>query len=184
MSPPILEDRRPLTGRVVGFTLLFAAVAWGLGVFAALPWQASPPGAALLKVAFKHVAAVEAEGEELSPEELAKLPRHMRPQRGERARTGKRRDAILRIALDGRRVLEKTYRPGGLRHDGPTFAYEELPLAVGRRRLAATLWEGRADAGEREEPEAVRWRLEREVEVRPGQVFLVDFSEETGFVLR
>ncbi|MBI2467047.1 MAG: hypothetical protein HYV62_04405 [Candidatus Rokubacteria bacterium] len=90
---------------------------------------------------------------------------------------------MLRIALDGRRVLEKTYRPGGLRHDGPTFAYEELPLAAGRHRLAATLWEARADAGGRDEPEARRWRLEREVEVRPNQVLLVEFSEETGFVL-
>ena len=59
------------------------SVAAGLAVFSAFPWAATPPGAALLKVALKHVAAPMETGTALSQEELEKLPRHMRPPGGQ-----------------------------------------------------------------------------------------------------
>jgi len=116
--------------------------------------------------------------------ELEKLPRHMRPQGGEGRGGGPRRDTVLRVTLDGRRLLERVYRPGGVRHDGPTFVYEELPLSPGVHRLEATLAEasrspasgGAASAGER--------RLAADVEVRPEQVLLLELSAEHGLVLR
>ena len=36
------------------------------------------------------------------------------------------------------RIDSKTYRPSGLRRDGPTFAYEELPVLTGRHLLLDT----------------------------------------------
>ena len=182
-APPMLEPRRASPLRLAGFVALLAVVALGLAVFSAFPWEASPPGAALLKVAFKHVAAFEREGSGgPSREELEKLPAHMRPQSAERARTGRRRDTVLRVALDGREALERTYRPGGLRRDGPTFAYEELAVAAGRHHLLVTLADRGGEASGR--PQRGTWRLEQVVEIRPGQVVLVELSEETGLSLR
>jgi len=136
VSAPVLESRRPSAGRLMGFALLLTAVSWGLGAFAAWPWVATDPGAAVIRVAFKHVAAFEQEAAARSKEELEKLPRHMRPQSPESSQTGRRVDTVLRVELDGRLVLERHYSPGGFRHDGPTFGYEEIPCCPTRGRSA------------------------------------------------
>jgi hypothetical protein len=181
MTAPVVEDRRPRPGRLVGFALLLGAVSWGLGAFAAYPWAASEPGMATIRVAFKHVAAFERAGPVRSPEEIEKLPRHMRPTSPERAHTGRRVDTVLHVELDGRARLERRYSPGGLRRDGPTFAYEELAVRPGRHRLRVTL----ADAtGELSGTTPRRWQLEEDLAIAGGQALLVEFSEDTGLIIR
>jgi hypothetical protein len=180
---PVLENRRPGPGRLAGFVLLFLAAASGLAVFSAFPWAATPPGVALLKVAFKHVSGLAQTGAALSREELEKLPRHMRPEGGQQGESRGRRDTTVRVTLDGGPVLDKTYRPSGLRGDGPTFVYEELDLPPGRHRLEATLGEagGPARGDGRSPPER---RLVAEVEVLPGQVLLLELSSQQELALR
>jgi hypothetical protein len=181
-GPPLLEDRRPGPGRRVGFLLLFLAVASGLAAFSAFPWVASPPGVALLKVAVKHVASPVEASVTLSREELEKLPRHMRPASGQGETSRGRRDTIVRVTLDGRPVLDGTYRPGGLRGDGPTFVYEEVELRPGRYRLEASLAESGGPAG-RSDPLFER-RFEANVDVEPGRVLLLELSSQQELVLR
>lgn len=181
---PVLENRRPGPGRLAGFVLLLLAVASGLAVFSAFPWAATPPGVALLKVAFKHVSGLAQTGAVLSREELEKLPRHMRPEGGQQGGESRsRRDTTVRVTLDGRPVLDKTYRPSGLRGDGPTFVYEELDLLPGRHRLEATLGEaaGPARSDATSPPER---RLVAEVEVSPGEVLLLELSSQQELALR
>jgi hypothetical protein len=178
MSAPIVEERRPTTVRLVGFGLLFGLVACGLATFSAFPWLASAPDAALLKVTFQHVAAFERAGRQLSAEELAKLPRHMRPQGGVQAATGRRASTHLALSLDGRGLLARRYRPGGFREDGPTFAYEELAMPLGAHRLEAVLADGDDAATGR------RWQLDQAVVIRPGQVLRLELAEDVGLVLR
>jgi hypothetical protein len=182
MSAPVLESRRPSLGRLAGFALLLAGVSLGLCVFSAFPWTGSDPGAAVVRIAFKHVAAFEEATALRSQEEIDKLPRHMRPTSQERARTGRRVETHLTVAVDGRAVLDRHYRPGGLRHDGPTFGYEELAVPPGRRLVEVTLADRQtegAPAGS-----GRRWRLEDEVDIAPGQALLVEFSEDTGLSVR
>lgn len=181
---PVLEDRRPGPGRLAGFILLFLAVASGLAAFSAFPWAATPPGVALLKVAFKRVSASAEAGAALSREELEKLPRHMRPQGGQSGTSGARRDTIVRVTLDGRPILDRTYRPTGLRHDGPTFVYEELSVPLGRHVLEAALVEtGASSAGSTATSPSER-RIVADVEVGAGQVFLLELSNQEAFALR
>jgi hypothetical protein len=182
MTAPLLPPARPSTIRLVGFAVLLTAVSLALAVFSAFPWMASPRDRAIVRVAFKHVASFEAEGgRELSREELEKLPKHMRPQSAERARTGTRRDTLVRVTLGDRVLLAKTYRPSGLRHDGPTFGYEEVAVPTGRHRLEATL----ADAGWRaDEKGRGHWQAARELDIRPGEAILIEFGEETGLAIR
>jgi len=179
---PILEHRRPGPGRLAGFVGLFLAVASGLATFSAFPWAATAPDAALLKVAFKHVSGFAETGAVLSREELEKLPRHMRPEGGQQGVSRSRRDTTVRVALDGRPILQKTYRPSGFAGDGPTFVYEELALAPGRHRLEATLTEGIASA--RSEAPPSERRLVAEVEVSPGEILLLELSSQQELALR
>jgi hypothetical protein len=185
VTAPVFESRRPSIGRVVGFALLLAVVSWGLGAFAAAPWRASDPGEAMIRVAFKHVAAFEHASPARSREDIEKLPRHMRPTTPERAQTGRRVDTALRLELDGRVMLERRYSPGGLRRDGPTFAYEELTVRPGRYLLRVILADETGEAGRPGDPAAARrWQLEQEVVIGRGQALLVEFSEDTGLIRR
>jgi hypothetical protein len=181
MSMPVFESRRPPIARLVGFSVLLIAVSWGLGAFAAFPWTASDPQSAVVRVALKHVASFEHEVAEKSKEELDKLPRHMRPQSQERSRTGRRVQSVLTVTVDGQPILRKSFAPGGLRGDGPTFAYEEVPVTPGRHRLEVTLADGHAD---RDALTPRRWTLEQDLEVRAGQAPLIEFSEDAGLRLR
>jgi hypothetical protein len=175
----MLEDRRPRLRRLAGFAVLLVGVSWGLGAFAAAPWVASDPHAARIRIAFKHVAAFEHLDLARSQEEIAKLPRHMRPTSPERAQTGRRVDTVLHVAVDGRPLLARRYAPGGLRGDGPTFGYEELSVEPGRHLLEVTLAEGRAEGGE--PGKARQWTLREEVEIARGRAPLVEFTEDAGF---
>jgi hypothetical protein len=181
--PSILEDRRPGAGRLAGFVGLFLAVASGLATFSAFPWTATAPGAAVLKVAFKHVSGFAETGVVLSREELEKLPRHMRPEGGQQGVSRSRRDTTVRVALDGRPILQKTYRPSGFGGDGPTFVYEELALVPGRHRLEATLSEAIGSARSDAPPSPER-RLVAEVEVSPGEVLLLELLSQQELALR
>ena len=186
---PTLESRRPSPGRLIGFVALLSAVSWGLGAFSAFPLALSDPKEGEVKVAFKRVSPFEREGKTLSPEEIEKLPRHMRPQSPERSRTGRRVETLLAVTLDGRRLIEKVYRPSGFGENGPTFAYEELRVPAGRHIVEVTLADARREKGETEEEgvahdERKRWQLSQEVEIRPRQVLLIDFSDEAGLIVR
>ncbi|HEY7870896.1 MAG TPA: hypothetical protein VIF59_16805, partial [Methylomirabilota bacterium] len=67
------------------------------------------------------------------------------------------------------------------RGDGPTFAYEELAVRPGTHRLVVTLADeapGSATAPAR------RWRLDDVVEIARGRSVLVEFTEDTGLVVR
>jgi hypothetical protein len=188
VTAPFLPPARRSPLRVAGFAALLTGVSLGLALLSAYPWTASAPDRAVVRIAFRHVAPFEeTAGREPSREELERLPRHMRPQGAERGRTGTRRNTQVRVALGERILLTKTYRPSGLRHDGPTFGYEEVAVPPGRHRLEARL----ADAGGNAEEEeagsgerAGQWRVARDLDIRPGQAVLIEFSEDAGLTIR
>jgi hypothetical protein len=182
VSAPVFESRRPSPSRLIGFAVLLATVSWGLGAFAAWPWTGSDPRSAVIRVAFQHVAAFEHEAATPSKEEIEKLPRHMRPQNLERSQTGRRVDTMLRVALDGRVVLEKRYSPGGFRHDGPTFGYEEVVVQPGGHRLEAVLADAQAERADVQGRR--RWEMSQQVEIGAGRALLLEFSEDSGLQLR
>ena len=142
--PAIVPSRRPPAGRVAGFAALLVGVSWALAVFSAWPWHAFPPGAAVLRISFNHVSAFAAAGTAaLSPEDIAKLPAHMRPADASRPSTGRRRPVRLTVSVDGAPALVREYLPGGWRHDGPLYGYEELRVTPGRHTVSMRL----ADVG-------------------------------------
>jgi hypothetical protein len=108
----------------------------------------------------------------------------MRPAGGQASESRGRRDTTVRVTLDGRPVLDRTYRAGGLRGDGPTFVYEEVPLRPGHYRLEATLAEGGGPATRSDAPPPLERRFAADVDVAPGRVLLLELSNQQELVLR
>jgi coenzyme F420-reducing hydrogenase delta subunit len=166
-APP---HRRPGPARLVVFGLVLLAVSWGLATFSAWPWTAAPPEAATLRISVKAVTALTAPA--VPRADVGDLPVHMRPLDPARPTTGRRGDAVLTVAVDGVRVLERTYRPTGLRRDGPVYGYEEIPVAPGRHVVQATLTDLTAEPGA-----PVSSSTAIEVTVAPGDAPLLEFRD-------
>jgi hypothetical protein len=169
----VVPSRRPRPARIAGFAALLVAVSWSLGTFSAWPWTATAPGEAVLRVSLRHVTGFSGAVQLSTPEEIAKLPPHMRPKDATLPATGRRADATLTVAIDGTRALERLYRPTGLRHDGPIYAYEEVAMTLGRHAVTVRL----ADSG----PGAREWSLTREIEFKTGSAPLLEYSMGPGW---
>lgn len=167
----IVPDRRPGPVRLAALAVVLLVVSWGLATFSAWPWAVTPPGAALLRVSLRSVTGLTASA--APPREVANLPVHMRPPAGAPPTTGRRSDAVLTVAIDGVTVLVRTYRPTGLRRDGPVYAYEEIPLPPGRHVVQATLADAGTGAGAR------TWSAVSAVTVGPGEAPLLGFRDGT-----
>ncbi len=160
---------RPLAilGQALAY-LLFAAV---LGVFSAAPsYTHLEPDRALIKLSFSHAAQRKGECRRLTPEEIAALPPNMR-------RTQdcprERLPVLVELVLDGRVVARELLPPAGLHGDGASAVYRRFPVNAGRHRLVARL----RDSGR---TEGFDYEGAAEVELAPGQNFVVDFRSETG----
>jgi len=169
----IVPARRPGWPRVLAFAALLVAVSWSLGAFSAWPWRASDAGAAVLRISLRHVTPFSGAVTRRTAEEIAALPPHMRPKDATQPATGRRADAVLTVAFGETRVLERRYRPTGLRRDGPVYAYEELPVAPGRHAITVTLADGL--------PGGREWSWSREVDFSAGSAPLVEYTVGAGW---
>jgi coenzyme F420-reducing hydrogenase delta subunit len=119
------QSRAAVATAGAGLALVFGAlVVSGSRVGYALPRDEGPE----LVVSFKHPGVTEQRCRQRTPEELQKLPLHMRqPQVCERGRVWVR----LRASVDGARIVDKKYEPKGLWDDGNSLALERLPVSPG-----------------------------------------------------
>jgi ferredoxin len=135
---------------------------------------ASPnvPGSELV-VTFKHPGQVSEEFHVFTPQELAKIPVHMRRARSyRRARANVR----LRVQIDGRMAVERSFAPKGLWHDGNSIAVERLIVPLGVHHITVEI----GDAHERE-----NWsfRTEQRLEFTREALHVIAFDRLSGFVV-
>jgi hypothetical protein len=124
---PAAPRRSARAAVVAGGALAAAFCAVLLGA-SRLGYALPPSAASELVLSFKHPGAIEQHCRDRTPEELQKLPPHMRqPQVCERGRVWVR----MRAFLDGRRVLDRKYEPKGLWDDGNSLALERIPVSPG-----------------------------------------------------
>ena len=173
-EPAMVPARKPGFGHILVFVALLVAIAWALGALAAWPWRASEAGGARLRVSLRHVTAFAGAVERRSAEELARLPAHMRPLDAGQPATARRSDARLTVAIDGRTVAERRFRPTGLRRDGPIYGYEEMPVAPGRHVLTVTLAEVEASGR--------AWTISRTLDIAEGTAPLLEYQPGRGWV--
>lgn len=103
-----------------------------------------------------------------TPAELERLPAHMRDPD---ACMGRGSDWDLTVRVDGVEVVRDRLAPAGARGDRPVFVLRDVPVSPGRHGLEVTfdpvgptLEEGH--------------RLERALDVAPGEVVLVTWDAE------
>lgn len=163
--------RTPLTRQRIAAGVLLAgllgAATWGVTRIA---YAAPLPGSPFLIVSFKHPGSAAEKCRTPSPAELEKLPPHMRrPQICERRRA----DVRLRVRVDGREILQKSYAPKGIWHDGNSIALERVPLPAGEHDVTVEI----ADTP----GEIWNHRTERRVHAVERRTSVVLFDKMSGY---
>ncbi len=157
----------PLLGQAVAY-ILFAAF---LGVFSVAPsYTYLEPDLAVIKLSFSHAGDRVGPCRRLTQEEIDKLPPNMR--RSEdcpRARL----PLLVELELDGEIATHRLLPPVGLQRDGASSVYQRFQVAAGKHRIVARLRDSARSEGFDYEGEA-------EVEIVPGQNFVIDFRAESG----
>jgi len=153
-----------------GLYLLFAVV---IGTLSTWPsYRLLEPDQGLLRLSFSHPGKISTDCRTRSAEELAKLQPQMRSaQDCQRERS----PVMVRVELDGRVVVDQSFAPAGLSRDGASSGYRRLPIAVGSHRLKVHV---------RDDMRAGAPTYEREstIDVKAGQIVLIDFKPEQGYI--
>ena len=160
--------------RYAGQAVAYAAFAVFVGYFATFPrYQHLQPDEGLLRLSFKHAGQPIGACRQRTPEELAKLPPQLRAQ----VDCPRERSPVhVRVEFDGRALYDETFPPAGLRRDGAASGYRRLPIAAGRHDVKVAFNDDVKVKGFNYEREAT-------VDVKPGQVILIDFAPEKGGVI-
>ena len=128
------EHTPALTG--LAAALIAAVVAGGVGLVSDLGYAAPRTEGSELVVTFKHPGQVSENCRELTEEEIAQRPVHMRRAKiCDRARAAVR----LRVGIDGATVLESSFPPAGIWGDGNSVAVERIRVEPGEHRVRVAI---------------------------------------------
>lgn len=135
-------------------------------------------GEGVVRLAWQARGEAVEECRRLTPEELARLPPHMRQEeRCEEHGLPYR----LRVRLDGASVVDELVRPAGARRDRPLYVYRELVLAPGSHALAVDFTrEGALPAGARKDQASTppQLALDTTVALQARRVLLVTYDDD------
>ncbi len=157
----------PLLGQAAAY-ILFAAF---LGFFSAAPGTTYlDADLAVIKLSFSHAGDRVGPCRRLTQEEIAALPANMR--RSEDC-PRERLPLLVELELDGELATRRLLPPVGLQRDGASAVYQRFQVAAGKHRIVARLRDSARSEG---------FDYERavEVELAPGQNFVIDFRAESG----
>lgn len=121
-------------GRSAAGSALVLASVLAMGVLTRAPFRASPDRAELRLAWRFRVPRVE-HCRTPTPEELAELPVHMRPEKICESRPVAYR---LEVAVDGQVRHRSTVEAAGVRGDRPLYVFKALPLEPGSHRVRVT----------------------------------------------
>jgi hypothetical protein len=177
--------------RAVGAALLLVS-AGVLSLLSEAPYTAEPATHGVIRLAWRARGERVRRCRRLTPDELAKLPAHMRQEEVcERAVLPYR----LRVTVDGAPAIDELVRAGGAREDRPLFVFRELSVAPGAHHITVAFErasgrdgvedEVEDDRAQRREPResAVRetpdhLALDETVTLAPRAILLVTYDDE------
>jgi hypothetical protein len=170
---------------------LAAGSAAALAGLSQVSWTPEPGPEAMVRLSWRARGERVEVCRDLSAEELAQLPQHMRR---ERICEGTTAEYRLRVGVDGDRLVDERVQGSGEVQTRPLFVYRELVLAPGEHRLEVELervgtteaedddsaGEEDGDAPARGGESAVPRRLafERTIRLRPREIVLVTYDAE------
>lgn len=170
-----------LKAAAVGFALLATL---GIGALSQLPYDAEAGDHAVVRLAWR-VRGIRVEDcRALSPEQIERLPSHMRITETCEGRTLPYR---LRLLLDERPVVDQLIHASGARGDRPLYVYHEEQVSPGLRSIRVG-FQLQSDAGDadnaaldsiaREHGTPKVLELAAEVSLEAGEVALVTYDAE------
>lgn len=175
------KKKKPLSiAALVRVSVLFIIMAVPVYLFSDLPYSYHPKDDGLLKIAFKHSGTrvadcdeadlIKKEGDRyrqqlkdtrqvrMSIEKIAKCPRERNP-------------VVVELFVDGRKIMDKSYSPTGLKKDMASYIYDEFPLPAGEHSFRVLLY----DTGRKDVP---AYALDEKSVVKPREVKVVWFSDK------
>jgi coenzyme F420-reducing hydrogenase delta subunit/NAD-dependent dihydropyrimidine dehydrogenase PreA subunit len=155
----------------LGAAVLAALVAGGVGLASDLGYSAPRPEGSELVVTFKHPGQTSERCRDVTPEEQAKLPPHMRR---DRICDRHRPDVRLRVSVDGAVVRESSHPPSGIWGDGNSIAVERIPVSPGAHRV-------RVEIGDAPEPDVFGFVADDTLEFTRDARRVVAFDRLAGF---
>lgn len=165
-------SRRPLTAvHWIAQALLFGVFALLIGVFARWPaYQVLAPDLALVKVSFTHHGKPVGDCRPPTPEELAKLPPNMRPNK---ICPRERSPVVIELDVDGKTVYRHTAQPSGLSRDGASSVYQRIELTAGTHEFSVRMND---DARK----EGFTHQRSTSLTLAPAQILIIDFDAASG----
>ncbi len=170
-----MSPARRMAGLAVAAVALIATT-----LLSQWPWQAEAGGRSLLRISWRARGERIEDCRRATAEELAALPAHMRQE----VVCADPRVAPyrLRVAVDGRSLVDSAAPGSGIPGDRPIYVYREFGVAPGARRIEVR-FERTGESGEEEETarrRAVppRLGLDTVVTVAEGSILLVTYSPE------
>ncbi len=167
-APPGPPNR--VSGWLAAAALAVVVMA-GLGASTAVGYRAPALPGSELVVSFKHPGVLGEHCRDISEAEKEKLPVHMRRDRiCDRGRASVR----LRVDVDGKPLVERSYAPAGIWSDGNSVAIERIPVPAGEHDI-------RVSIGETADPAEWSYVTEARETFTPEARRVVAFEKLAGF---
>jgi len=129
----------------------------------------------LLRFSLRHSGNHIKEAAMPTEDDLKKMLPHMRPRL---PKAGPRLPVYAEVEIDGKRVVASSYRPGGLKSEGSSYAYEKVVVTPGIHKVTIRM----SDTNSREKFDYI---YNQEIEFKPGRQICIDYSEaKKGFFIR
>jgi hypothetical protein len=162
---------RPKILTAAAALLLGIVCAGAMGAVSNLGYAAPRIDGSEFVISLKHPGMVGENCHDVSEEELAATPVHMRKKRVcERMRPPVR----LRVAIDGKIALESSITPSGLWQDGNSVSLERIPVDPGEHHVSLEI-------GETGDPGEWNFRDERSIHFTNEARRVVVFDRVSGF---
>lgn len=167
----------PLVRRAAGIGLAVAGTL-AIGALSRAPYTADRAPHGVVRFAWRARGERVEQCRRLTPEELERLPAHMRQ---EESCEGRVLPYRLQVSIDGARAVDELVQAAGARRDRPLYVYRELPLQPGTHAIAVVFArEGAIPPGKREESDATpaRLALDTTVALLARRVLLVTYDDD------
>lgn len=129
---------------------------------------------AIITIAFAHAGKLREPCRMLSQEELMELPPNMRkPDDCPRERS----PVVIEALLDGKVIYNKTQQPPGIFKDGSINIYYSNRIPAGKHHF-----EIKMDDSVR--VEGFNYSIQKDVDIKPAHILLVDFDSLKGFAVK
>ncbi|MFQ5537942.1 MAG: hypothetical protein ACE5GJ_10895 [Gemmatimonadota bacterium] len=163
----------------IAATVLSLALLLSIAALSRVPVSFSDPDQALVRLSWKVQGVTLEKCRERTPEELARLPVHMR---NPKACIGHIAPYLLTVDMDGRRILSDTARAPGARGDRPIPVFAEIPVAPGTYRFDVR-FDAIIPEGAEPPPGLPRVDWAGQVTVGSREVALLTLDEESGHLV-